>query len=201
MSIALFGGSFDPIHFGHLISARSVAERLNLSKVILLPSARPPHKQNAAVTEASHRFAMAQLAAEGDALFDVSDVELKREGPSYTLNTVRYFHRRDPGRSLVWIIGADSLPELPTWYHIAELVEECTIVTAVRPGWTPPPKDLLAAAVGDAKGQELLSNCISTPAIEISATDIRRRVREGLSIRYLVPESVKSYIETHGLYR
>ncbi len=200
--IALFGGSFDPIHFGHLISARSIAEQLDLSQVILIPAPRPPHKPNAALTETSQRIAMAKLAVEGDPLFTVSDIEMQRKGPSYTIDTVSAF-RSELGESaaLHWIIGADSLPELVTWWRIAELVTCVTIVTATRPGWTQPDMAQLASAVGKAHAESLLDQCCATTAIDISATDIRRRVASNLPIRYLVPASVASYISMANLYQ
>ena len=200
--VGLYGGSFDPIHFGHLISARSLAEQLDLSRVILIPSARPPHKENVQLTSAKHRFEMVRLAVEEDALFEVSNVELLREGPSYTFDTVNEYRRRlGQDTELFWFIGADSLPELPTWYRVADLVRQVTIVTATRPGWTPPDEDSIIAAVGREEARKLLFNCYPTPAIDISSTENRARVAAGRSIRYLTPDPVWSYIASHGLYR
>lgn len=199
--IGLYGGSFDPIHHGHLIAARSIAERLDLSRVVLIPSARPPHKRNWVLSDASHRLAMANLAVVGDVLFEVSDVEMHRSGPSYTIDTVAEFRRRlGSGVELSWIIGADSLPELPTWHRIAELVNQVRIVTATRPGWKPPAMASLTTAVGTEAAQSLLEDCIETPAIDISSTDIRARVADGRSVRYLIPAEVASYIEKHRLF-
>lgn len=200
--IGLYGGSFDPIHFGHLISARSIAEQLDLSRVILIPSLRPPHKQGGPMTDARHRLAMAKLAVEGDSLFDVSDVEFHRKGPSYTFDTVTQFRERlGPSVELYWIIGADSLPELPAWYRIAELVASARIATATRPGWTAPDVSVLERAVGPENAKMLLAHCCETPAIDISATDIRSRVASGQPIRYLTPEAVTSYIKAQNLYK
>lgn len=199
--IGLYGGSFDPIHVGHLISARSIAETMSFSKVILIPSARPPHKEGVAMTTAVHRMAMVRLAIEGDPLFEASDVEMGRAGPSYSLDTVAEFRRRFGNTlELFWIIGADSLPELPTWHRIEELVKKVTIVTAARPGFVKPAVADLAEAVGEEAAQALLSNCCPTPEIDISATRIRARVAVGNSIRYLTPEAVASYIGRNGLY-
>jgi nicotinate-nucleotide adenylyltransferase len=200
--IGLYGGSFDPIHFGHLISARAIGEQLDLASIVLIPSRQPPHKAPGRVSEAAHRLAMTRLAVEGDAFFEVSDIEMHRAGPSYTLDTIVSFRERIGGDAkLFWIIGADSLPELPTWYRVAELVRSVTIVTAVRPGWRLPDLDVLAPAVGEASAKELLSNCCLTPPIGISATDIRARIAAGRSVRYLLPEAVMSYIEEHALYK
>jgi len=201
--VGLYGGSFNPIHFGHLISARSVAEKLGLEQVVLIPSASPPHKPRAELAPAEDRLAMTRLAVEGDPLFDVSDVELLRNGPSYTFDTVMEMRGRlGMGAEIVWIIGADSLPELATWSRIAKLVAAATIVTVTRPGWERGRVDLAAlrAAVGEAEIARLLKNCLETPAVGISASDIRARVRAGRSIRYLLPDAVASYIHRQQLY-
>ncbi len=200
--IGLYGGCFDPIHFGHLISARSIAEAIDLSRIVLIPSARPPHKDHMRVTDAAYRLAMARLAVEGDPLFEVSDLELHRDGPSYTYDTVEECRRLYGAEAeLFWLIGADSLPELPTWHRIAELVERITIVTATRPGWRPPKTNLLSHAMAEPAARLLLENCVVTPDIEISASDIRTRLVEGRSIRYLTPEPVRSYIAEEGFYQ
>ncbi len=200
--IGLYGGSFDPIHFGHLISARSIAEQLGLSRVILIPSARPPHKQGEKVTDPAHRLAMVELAVQGDPTFAVSDIELQRQGPSYTFDTVAQFHERlGPSVALYWIIGADSLPELPGWHRIDELVGSATLVTAARPGSPDVEVSVLAEAVGRDHAEALLANRRRTPEIDISATEIRARVAAGRSIRNLTPEAVVSYIAARRLYR
>lgn len=200
--IGLYGGSFDPIHFGHLISARSIAEQLGLDRITLIPSARPPHKQGVAMTSPEHRLAMTRLAVEGNPLFEVSDMELHRNGPSYTFDTIDQFRStQGDSATLCWIIGGDTLPELPSWYRVAELVNRVRIVTATRPGWTPPDPALLTPTVGEAATAQLLKDCMVTPRIDISATDIRRRVRDGLSIQFLTPEPTRSYIERNNLYR
>lgn len=200
--IGLYGGSFDPIHFGHLISARCIAEEAGLERVILIPSARPPHKQGRVLTDPRHRLAMARLAVEGDPLFAVSDVELHRPGPSYTYDTVMHFHATyGASAELHWIIGADSLPELPSWYRIRDLAAAVTILTARRPGSPIPEIEGLAAVVGGAVAQTLLAHCHETPEIDISSSGIRARVESGLSIRYLLPETIAGYISTAGLYQ
>ncbi len=202
--VGLYGGSFNPIHFGHLISARSVAEALGLERVVLIPSASPPHKQRAELAPAADRLEMTRIAVAGDPLFEVSDIELLRTGPSYTFDTVMEMRGRlGLGAEIVWIIGADSLPELATWSRIGKLVEAATIVTATRPGWERGRVDLTAlrSAVGDAAVERLLAGCLETPAVGISASGIRGRVRAGRSVRYLVPEDVASYIHRVGLYR
>ena len=200
--VGLYGGSFNPIHHGHLIIARAVAERLRLDRVILLPSARPPHKGDRKLLDAPHRAAMVKLAIEGEPLFEFSDFDLTREGPSYTIDTVTHFGELlGADVELHWIIGADSLSELTAWHRVHDLVDACRIITAARPGWDAIDWSPLRAILTDAQVAALQGGVLSTPQIDISSTDIRRRVREGRSIRYLVPDPVRSYIETNDLYR
>jgi nicotinate-nucleotide adenylyltransferase len=199
--IGLYGGSFDPIHLGHLISARAIAEQLDLYRVILLPAAIPPHKQAVRLSAPEHRLAMLRLAIEDDPLFEVSEMELRRPGPSYTFDTVSHFRGQlGADAALFWIIGADSLPDLPGWYRIRDLVSAVSIVTACRPGASLPKLSDLASAVGDEHAAALLAQCVKTPQIDISATDIRCRAAAGRSVRYLVPDRVAAYLEMKGLY-
>jgi nicotinate-nucleotide adenylyltransferase len=200
--IGLYGGSFDPIHNGHLIIARAVAERLGLERVILLPSANPPHKPGERLAELAHRAQMVKLAIADEPLFEFSDYDLTRTGPSYTIDTVNHFRGLlGPQADLHWIIGADSLAELTTWHRAAELVDACRIVTAARTGWEQIAWDELAAALDETQIAKLKTGVLDTPVVEISSTDIRRRIRQGLSVRYLLAEKVLEYIERHGLYR
>ena len=197
----LFGGSFDPVHHGHLIVSRHVAEHLGVDRVVLIPSHQPPHKAGVALTSVEHRLAMCRLAVQDDTLFEVNDWEARQTGPNYTLTTVSHF--RDmfgAGVALHWLIGMDSLAELPTWYRADELVEACTIVTAARPGHEPPSVDHLLTRFSAAQARRLLAQVVGGPRIDIASTEIRSRVRAGRSVRYLVPESVRAYIEAHALY-
>lgn len=199
--VLLFGGTFDPIHHGHLIVSRWAAEQLGLEKVILIPSAAPPHKVGNQVTDARDRLHMAQRAVEGDEQFEVSDCELQRERPSYTLDTVQYFRRLYPNDiPIYWLIGADSLPELAGWYVAKQLVDECTIVTAARPGFETGDLSALDAVLEENQLSRIRQYILATPQIDISSTEIRRRVRRGQSIRYLVPAPVAEYIHKHRLY-
>ncbi|MFH0983553.1 MAG: nicotinate-nucleotide adenylyltransferase [Planctomycetota bacterium] len=200
--VGLYGGSFNPVHLGHLIVARSVAEKLELARVIFLPSAAPPHKEGECLIEPHHRAEMVRLAIAGEKLFDFSDFDLAREGPSYTIETITDFQQTLPADTeLFWIIGADWLMELDTWYKAAELVDACTIVTAARPGWERPDLSALSAKLSEAQVAKLREHILETPRIDVSATDIRSRVAAGKSIRYLVPDSVQTYIEMFRLYQ
>ena len=199
--ILLFGGTFDPLHNGHLIIAREAAEKIGAAKVLLIPSARPPHKSDAKVTDPEIRLEMTRQGVADDDFFAVSDTELHREGPSYTLLTVRQLREEyESDVPLYWLIGTDTLVDLPNWYKVGELADACTIVTAARPGYEPGDLAGLKVSLSSEQIDKLRRQILETSRVEISATDIRRRQRERLSIRYLVPEGVREYIESKGLY-
>ena len=199
--VLLFGGSFDPIHHGHLIVARAVAETLGVQRVILIPAARPPHKSQQALTAPRDRLEMCRLAVEGDPRFEVSDWELNQSGPNYTLHTVQHFReRRGEEISLYWLIGMDGLRELGTWHRVGELAEACTLVTALRPGFELPDLSYLRERLTPPQVETIAKHVLETPLIAIAATDIRARVRAGSGIRYLVPSAVAEYISGRKLY-
>lgn len=201
-ALGLFGGSFDPIHVGHLIVARSVAEAAGLDEVVFLPSAIPPHKDARLLVAAKHRAEMVRRAIAGEPGFTFSDHDLSASGPSYTVDTVAAFAEvHGPGVGLYWIIGQDSLAELPSWRRVADLVDSCFVVTAVRAGWETPDLGFLRPKLSAEQVGKLHRYLLQTPRLDVSATDIRNRVRTGRSIRYLVPEAVESYIHEQGLYR
>lgn len=201
--ILLFGGSFDPIHHGHLIIGRAVAEHLGLDRIVLIPARTPPHKAAHVLAPGEDRLQMCRLAVADDPLFEVSEWELGQPGPNYTLLTVQHFRTTTcgPSAELYWLIGMDSLAELGTWYRAAELVDACTIVTAARPGFEAPPAEFLARWFTPAQVEKLHRHVVAGPRIDIAGRDIRARVRAGRSIRYLVPEAVRRHIESRGLYR
>ncbi len=198
--VGLFGGSFDPIHIGHLIAARALRESLQLEQVYLLPSNRPPHKDPKSLADSKHRAEMVRLAIEGEEGLAFDDFDLLRNGPCYTIDTVAHFRQRLPSTEIFWFIGADSLMDLPTWHRAGELIELCSVVTAARSGQKPIDKSILEKAFGQEKAEALLANVIHTPVIDISSTDIRRRIAGRQSIRFLVPEDVRQYIAKHRLY-
>lgn len=200
--IALFGGSFNPIHHGHLIIARAVAEELDVSRLIFVPSANPPHKMGHDLADAADRLGMVRLAVASEPLFEVSDIEVRRHGPSYTILTIEeYRSRLAPGEDLYWIIGGDTISELHSWYRARELVDLCRIVTAARPGFETPDLSVLQPTLTPAQVDRLRRGILRTPRIDISATDVRRRIAAGQSISFLVPEPVREYIERNELYR
>jgi nicotinate-nucleotide adenylyltransferase len=199
--ILLFGGSFDPIHHGHLIVSRYAAEALRIERVVLIPSASPPHKQRVVLAPAADRVELCRQAVNGDPLFEVSDWEIGQAEPNYTLHTVRHFRALAPETPLYWLIGMDSLAELSSWYRVADLVSDCTLVTVRRPGSHEPDLSSLAELMTVEQIRELESHVLVSPLVDISATDIRARIRDGRSIRYLVPEVVRQAIQARGLYR
>lgn len=197
------GGTFDPVHCGHLIVARAAAEKCCLDRITLLPAGVPPHK-HAPLASAEHRLAMLRLAVEGDPLFEISDVELFRTGPSYTYDTVAGFKASDPQAQVVMLIGMDMLDMLPAWHRAAELLDIADFIIVGRQPWLDKMRQIepkLAEAFGPQWTRKLTSWIIETPLIEIASSDIRSRVRNGLPIHNFVPTAVEEYIKAHGLYR
>ncbi len=186
--VGLFGGSFDPIHHGHLIVAQAAAGVLGLAEIRLIPARAQPFKGAGHGASPLQRAEMVGAAVAGEPAFRVDRIELEREGPSYTVDTVRALRAREPGAEFIVLVGSDAAAELPQWHEAAELVRLARIVSFGR-GM----RDTGAVPAG--------IECIAVPAIEISATAIRERVRRGQSIRYWVPDAVADYIATHGLYR
>ena len=199
--ILLFGGTFDPIHNAHLAIARSVAQHLATEKIILIPAGNPPHKDNEVVTDANLRFQMCQVATADEPLFEVSDCEMLRRGPSYTITSIlNFYYLYGWETSLFWLIGADSIADLPGWHRIKELVESCTIVTARRPGSESPDFTALKSVLTKKQIAQLKANCLPTPLLDISATDIRHRVRHNQPITDLVGAPVAALIRQNHLY-
>ncbi len=197
----LYGGSFDPIHSGHLAVAEAAARILAADRVSLIPAGDPPHKPRT-VASAEDRLEMCRLAVAGSALFDVLDVEVRRAGPSYTYDTVAEL-RDGPcrGDALVLLVGQDMLADLPRWHRARELAALVPIAAVPRPGAPDPPWEELDATLGTELAAQIRSRILPTPRTDISATAVRRRVAEGRSVRCWVPDAVADYIERRGLYR
>lgn len=200
VSIILFGGSFDPIHNGHLGVGHAVVEQLEADKLIFVPARRSPLKTGTSAS-GHHRLAMIERAIEGCEKFSVSDCELKRGGPSYTLETVLHF-RRELGEEtdLTWLIGADQLSEFDKWYKATELLDICRVSVMYRAGYPPPDFDRFEGVFGPAQIADLKRNMVKTPLIDISSTDIRRRLEAGDLCADVLPEPVVHYIQAHHLY-
>lgn len=195
----IIGGTFDPIHFGHLILAEKAREAFNLKKVVFVPAAIPPHKIGEVLTSAEDRLQMVQLAVAGNPFFEVSAVELERDGPSYTVDTIKQLKKAGYGSDAAFIMGFDSLLELHTWKNYQELLNETKIITAFRPGY-PILKDdnEWPKFLRPYREQIML---LEAPLLDISSTWLRVEMMYGRSIRYLVPEPVRDFIEKHNLYR
>ena len=201
--IVVLGGTFNPVHFGHLIVARSVAERFDAGRIVLMPVATPPHKESP-LAAPEHRLAMLRLAVQDDPLFEVCSMELDRAGVSYTYDTLVELRRRDGEQAeLMWIIGMDMLGDLPSWRRAEQVVALARVITVARP---PMPADLGAVLAPlrprfDAERvRQLSEDILATPLIDISSTQIRRRVAEGKSIAYLTAVPVVQYVHRHRLY-
>lgn len=197
--LGVMGGTFDPIHYGHLVTAESVRHQFGLAKVIFVPAGRPPHKANEKISAPEHRLAMTRLAVASNPCFEVSALEIERPGPSYSYDTVLEIKRRYRPVEVYFITGADAVLEILTWHRVEELLAACYVVAATRPGY-----DLTTLREKLAQLPAQLVNQIvpiEVPALAISSTEIRRRVREGKPIKYLLPEAVEAYIMEHGLYR
>ncbi len=201
MRIGIFGGTFDPVHWGHLLLAEFCREQCRLEQVFFVPSAQPPHKLGQPITPARHRLQMLQLATAGNPAFAISDCELKREGPSYTYQTLEHFHQAHPQDELYLLLGGDSVAELPGWKHPERICRLARLVGAARPGSPPPDWEALRPLVPESRWQQAPPVTVSMPQVELSSREIRRRCRQGLSIRYQTPRAVEVYIHQHGLYR
>jgi nicotinate-nucleotide adenylyltransferase len=197
--IGVFGGSFDPVHMGHLTIAQDAVEQLELARLIFVPAAVPPHKQGHTLADGRHRFEMLQLATEGNLSFEVSDMELQRGGVSYTFDTMTQIQFEHPGAELYFIVGLDSLAELHLWRNVEQLLEKYTVVPLAR-GGEDPAKIAEQIQLSSHWKTKLLERLIRIHEVEISASEVRMRLAEGLSIRYLVPPEVEMYIAEHHLY-
>lgn len=197
----IFGGSFNPVHMGHLILAEWVRVERSLETVLFVPAASPPHKPNRPLADPAHRLRMVELAVDGHDAFRTEPIELEREGPSYTLKTVRELRERPGLGELYLIMGADSLLDLPDWWHAEELAQEAPVIVFNRPGCALEERwGELAERFGQGWVDRTRQLRVDAPLMELSATVVRERVRAGLSIRYMVPEPVRAYIAEHGLY-
>jgi len=199
--IGLLGGSFDPVHMGHLIMAQAALEAERLDRILFIPCRRQPLKQAATPAPARHRLAMVEAAVADNPRFEACDIEIRRAGVSYSIDTVRTLRARYPTARLFLILGADALLELHRWREADAVLASGTVVTVMRPGntvadITPARLHLPASACA-----RLKRHSVAGPGIGVSSTAIRERVAQSRPIRYLVPSPVEAYIDTHGLYR
>ncbi len=199
--IGVMGGTFDPVHYGHLVIAEEVRATLDLSEIIFIPAGQPPHKAGHHITETQHRLTMLELALASNPYFRISLMEIERTGPSYTVDTLRTM-REQVGTdvALFFIIGWDSLEELHTWYKAPDILTLVTHLVAVRrPGYE---EDSTYNNILEQRLPGILQRLlvIQAPQLEISATDLRQRVAEGRPIKYQTPEAVETYIKENRLY-
>ncbi len=200
MRLGVFGGTFDPVHYGHLLLAECCREQCRLDEVWFLPAAVPPHKRDRQLTPAAQRIEMLTLAIAGHQAFAVSRYEADRGGINYTVETLAHFRRENPQRELFFLLGADMLHDLPDWREPGRVCQLATPVVVRRSGTEVVDFDGLSRVVSPEASDLIGRHQIEMPEIGTSSTEIRHRVRAGLSIRYRTPRAVEKYIETHGLY-
>ncbi|GAA4425006.1 nicotinate-nucleotide adenylyltransferase [Bremerella cremea] len=201
MRLGIYGGSFSPIHNGHLLLAESCREQCGLNEVWFLPAASNPLKQDVELASDAHRTAMVELAIAGNHAFKVSPIELERGGLSYTVDTLREVRQIVPHAELFLLIGGDSFASLFHWHKIEEICELATICTVGRPGFDLNDWGRLPEVLNEDQMTQIKQHFVEMPLIDLSSTEIRRRVTEGRSIRYMVPRSVEKYIETQHVFR
>ncbi len=197
--VGILGGTFNPIHLGHLLIAQDAMEQLGLARVKFIPSATPPHKTVDKLASERDRLRMITLAIRGNAGFEVDDIEIRRGGKSYSVDTLTELRRREPRANFYFIIGSDSLRELHLWREAQRLVTLCTFVTVPRPGFDPKP--VIDRRLDAATRRRLRQHVLRGHACDVASRDIRSRVASGRSIRYLVPNAVHAYIRRRRLYQ
>ncbi len=200
MRLGIFGGSFDPVHMGHLLMAECCREHCRLDRVRFIPTAVSPHKVETHPAPAAARLEMLKLAVQGHAAFEVSDEEIRRGGVSFTVDTLRRTHAALPEGELFFLMGSDTLAEFDSWKSPAEICQLAQLVVVSRPGSPPPNFEVLAPLVTRRRIEEMQAYQVRMPQIDISSTEIRGRVATGRSIRFQVPRAVEKYIEAQRLY-
>lgn len=200
MNIGLMGGTFDPIHIGHLVAAEEARQQYSLNKVIFVPAGWPPHKEDELMSNPEHRHLMTALAVTDNPYFEVSRFEIDKNKPSYTIETVRHYRKMfGKGIDLYFITGADAILEIPTWAEFKELLDTCTFIAASRPGYSLEKLHETLAPHYPVISERV--HLLENPAMAVSSTFIRERVRAGKTIKYLTIRSVENYIYKYGLYK
>jgi nicotinate-nucleotide adenylyltransferase len=193
--VALLGGTFDPVHYGHLFAAQAALDALGLESVVFVPAGEAPHKEERAVTESLHRLAMVRLAVAGNASFSVSEIELARGGPSYTIDTVERLRTEGIARVRL-VLGVDAFLLIRTWRRWEDLLRQVGFVLVARPGSSSDAARLLAEELGAP-----VDAWVDPLGVAISSSELRERLACGRTVRYLIPDAVIDYITEHGLYR
>jgi nicotinate-nucleotide adenylyltransferase len=201
MRIGVYGGSFDPVHLGHLVLAEQCREQAMLDRVLFVPAARPPHKQSQSLTSFDRRVEMLALAIAGQPAFQIDELEKERPGPSYTVETLTALRQKYPGDELCLIVGTDTLHDLPQWYQPRRILELATLLAVERADWPVLSQRQLRDSLQLPDTFPLRYEAVQAPLITIASRDMRRRVGEGRSVRYQIPRAVEAYIADKGLYR
>ena len=199
MRVGVFGGTFDPVHTGHLILAEQCREQGRLDEVWFVPAPRPPHKEAGVLTRFEQRVEMLALATAGNPAFKIDELEKDRSGPSYTADTLAELRRRHPAHEIFLLVGSDTLADLPTWYEPRRVLEAAGLLIMARPGHPVPGADELRRRLGPGAPPVRLE-VVEAPLIDISSRDLRRRARAGRSLRYFVPRAVECYVRDKRLY-
>jgi nicotinate-nucleotide adenylyltransferase len=200
MRIGVFGGTFDPVHLGHLILAEQAREQARLDAVWFVPAPRPPHKDESKLTRFEQRVEMLALAIAGNSAFRVDELENERPGPTYTVDTLAELRRRHPGDDFFLLVGSDTLKDLPLWHEPAALLEQAGLVVMARAGHAVPGADEMRRRLGLPESVHLRLEVVQAPLIDISSHDLRHRAAAGRSLRYLLPRAVECYILEKRLY-
>jgi nicotinate-nucleotide adenylyltransferase len=198
--VAVFGGTFDPVHLGHLILAEQAREQARLDQVWFVPAASPPHKQVQRITPFAQRVEMLGLAVAGYPAFRIDELEKDRPGPSFTADTLEELHRLHPEADLHLLLGSDCLPDLPGWHEPIRIIERAGLLVAARPGWPVLSPGQFRSALHLPATMPLRFQVVETLLIEIASRDLRQRAAQGRSLRYLVPRAVECYIHEKRLY-
>ncbi len=201
MRVGIYGGTFDPIHFGHLILAEQGREQGRLDEVWFVPTAHPPHKEEPGLTRFEQRVEMLALAIAGNPAFRIDELEKERPGPSYTADTLEELRRRHPGQEFLLLVGSDTLLDLPHWYQPHRILEHAGLLVMTRPGSEVLTAEQLRERLHLPERILLRLQVIETPQIDISSRDLRSRVAAGRSLRYFLPRAVECYIHDKRLYR
>lgn len=198
--IGIMGGTFDPVHYGHLVTAEAVRAEFDLDKVLFIPAGKPPHKNNNNISQPEHRYLMTVLATATNPYFEVSRIELEKNRTTYTVDTIKeLITLYGEETNFYFITGADAVLEILTWYKVEELLSLCRFVAATRPGFNKKDLEQKIREIQSKYKQEILS--MDVPSLAISSTDIRDRVKYGKPIKYLIPEAVEHFILKSGIYQ
>ena len=198
MRIGIFGGTFDPVHNAHLLLAEQSREQANLDEVWLIPAGSPPHKESTGISSGKQRREMLDFAIAGNPAFVIKDLELHRDGPSYTVETLRQLKQNHPDDEFFLIVGADSVRDLHTWREPEAILELATLIGVNRPNISLPDLTELTQKFGEEAIAKIL--WVTMPGIDISSTDLRKRIHENKSVRYMTPRAVEVYIHNNRLY-